>query len=217
VAIKAVLFDVIGTTIVEHDPNTIVNCFEKAFRDHGFVVDAHLVRANRGRDKKEMIDLAIANQHLPPDSSEKIYQSFLNNVELNLNQFGYREGAEELFHHLRKQEIKIGLGTGLSRDLLEKITDHVGWSFNQFDYIGIPEGAIRSRPHPDMIRDMIKKFQLQPNEVLKVGDTVADIQEGKSAGVLTVAIAAGTQPENMLQEANPNFLIHSLAELIAII
>jgi phosphonatase-like hydrolase len=210
--IKAVLFDVIGTTVVE-EKNAIINCFEKAFHDYGFSLDAELVQANRGRDKKEMIELIVAKQKLPSDTTDKIYQSFLENVEKNLDRFTPRDGAAELFLYLRKQSIKIGLGTGLSGDLLRKIVNHIGWSLDQFDYIGIPEGAIRSRPHPDMIFDMMRKLHLQPIEVLKVGDTLADIQEGKNAQVKTAVILAGTQPDNVLKDQNPDFIIRSLSEI----
>ncbi|MGZ8518400.1 MAG: HAD family hydrolase [Chitinophagaceae bacterium] len=42
-----------------------------------------------------------------------------------------------------------------------------------------------------MILDMLKKFSLQKEQFLKVGDTVADILEGKNAGVKTAAILSG--------------------------
>ena len=53
--IEAVLFDIIGTTVKEKDPNTIMNCLEKAFLDHDVKFDTAFVRSNRGKDKIEMI------------------------------------------------------------------------------------------------------------------------------------------------------------------
>jgi len=59
----------------------------------------------------------------------------------------------------------------------------------------------------------MRKYSLQPDELLKVGDTVADIQEGKNAGVVTAAILAGTQANELLRAENPDFLIEELMEL----
>ena len=49
--------------------------------------------------------------------------------------------------------------------------------------------------------------------ISKCGDTIADIQEGKNAGVLTAAILSGTQNEREIAQQQPDFIIHSLAEL----
>ncbi len=79
-----------------------------------------------------------------------------------------------------KKRYTDGVGTGLDRDVFEKIYQRLGWHKYQFDYIGIGSETGRSRPHPDMILDMLKKLpDIDRSGLLKVGDTTADIQEGK--------------------------------------
>jgi len=58
---------------------------------------------------------------------------------------------------------------------------------------------------------------ISPAELLKVGDTVADIQEGKNAGVLTAVLLSGTQDEVTLIKQNPDFVLHKLTDLIEIL
>jgi phosphoglycolate phosphatase-like HAD superfamily hydrolase len=53
--IKAILFDIIGTTVLEKDPNLINSCFENAFRQNNVKVEAAQIKANRGKDKSEII------------------------------------------------------------------------------------------------------------------------------------------------------------------
>jgi phosphoglycolate phosphatase-like HAD superfamily hydrolase len=97
------------------------------------------------------------------------------------------------------------------------IYSHLQWQVYKFDYIGISSEVGKSRPDPAMIFDMMKKLKVKADQFLKVGDTIADIQEGKNAGVKTVVLLSGTQPEKDLMAQSPDFAIHSLQELVAII
>jgi len=211
---EAVLFDFIGTTVKEREPETIMRCFEKAFFDHNIPFIPELIRANRGKDKMEMIGLALDKNKLPRMLARDIYQSFVSNVEHSVDNFVADEGAEKTFSYLKKSGISIGLGSGLSRDLFEKILVHLGWPTTTFDYVGISEEVGRSRPEPDMIFDMMTSLGLSNKRTfLKVGDTVADIQEGRNAGVWTAVVLAGTQTREELEKAKPDFVIESIADL----
>jgi phosphonatase-like hydrolase len=217
-SIRGVLFDVIGTTIIESDPTLVVTSFKKAFEDHQVVVDEAVIQRNRGRDKMLMIETVIHEQNLSVALAPKIYHSFQSNIVSNLHQFRSQRGATEIFNYLRKQNIKIGLGTGLSRDLFEQILNHLQWNLADFDYIGIANEMGESRPSPIMIYDMMKKLGISnAKEFLKVGDTTADIQEGKNAGVVTVAILSGTQTHEQLEGEEPDYIISDLSEIKNII
>jgi len=215
---KAVLFDLIGTTVTEDDPNTIMSCFEKAFTDHNIVFDPGLIGANRGRDKLEMIELVIRKEGLPLSHTAKVYNSFKANFSACIDNFSVGAETLEVMNLLKQRKIKIGLGTGLPRDLFEKIVEHLNWRHDLFDFIGIGNEMGRPRPYPDMIYAMMDKIQLvNRSEFLKVGDTVADVEEGKNAGVMTAALLAGTQSEEDLKKANPDFVLSTLTDLKKII
>ena len=215
---KAVLFDVIGTTVKEKDPETINRCFLKAFTDNKVIADRETLKANRGKDKLAVINLILDNTQQDTSLSNSIYNSFAKNVENEVENFYPATDAGEIFNYLRQRSIKIGLGTGLSRDLFEKILAHVKWDESLFDYIGISTEIGKSRPHPDMIHDFMHTLKItDPTQVFKIGDTVADIQEGKNAKVITGVILAGTQTKEELQKENPDFIFNSLSEIKSII
>lgn len=216
--IKAVLFDLIGTTVKEDDPNVIMKCFEKAFTDHHMLINAELIKANRGRDKMEMIDLVIKKEGLSIDYTVKVYDSFKINFAKSINSFRSNPDTPNIIKFLQERKIKIGLGTGLPRDLFEMVFAQLKWSDEMFDYIGIGNEVGKARPHPDMIDDMIRKLSLiNKKEFLKVGDTVADIEEGKNAGVMTAALLAGTQSNETLVKAKPDFVLEELGDLRGIV
>jgi pyrophosphatase PpaX len=68
-----------------------------------------------------------------------------------------------------------------------------------------------------MIFEMMKSVNVNADEFLKVGDTTTDILEGENAKVRTAAILSGTQPEELLRSAHPDFILNNLEELIDII
>jgi len=57
-----------------------------------------------------------------------------------------------------------------------------------------------------------------PKEVIKVGDSIIDIEEGQNAGCrLNIGITTGAHTYQQLQSANPDYIINNLLELVAII
>jgi phosphoglycolate phosphatase-like HAD superfamily hydrolase len=211
--IKAILFDIIGTTVLEKDPNLINSCFENAFRQNNVKVEAAQIKANRGKDKSEIIKNILSQLSYPLHLAKPILDSFIKNVESNLDNFSENDGLREIIGYAKYKNVKTGIGTGLPKKIFEKIFYHFRWEEIHFDYIKAAQEIGKSRPQPDMILDMMKKFNIKNSEFLKVGDTVADIQEGKNANVLTAAIFSGTQEKNEILKANPDFTISSLRDL----
>ena len=215
--IKAVLFDLIGTTVIEKDPSLITRCFVAAFKDHKVDIESSIIKAHRGKDKRVMVGTVLSEKGLPLTLTEPVLQSFQNHLQSGLDNFGKNDGADDVFRYLKDRKILVGLGSGLSRDMLEAILHHLGWNEADFDYVGVAEEIGKSRPDPAMLIDVMRKLNIQSHELLKVGDTVADVLEGKNAKVKTVAILSGTQDEKEIADAGPDFIIRSLVELKQIV
>ena len=216
--IQAVLFDMIGTTVQEKVPNTIRNCFRLAFEKHGVTPDNAVIRANRGKDKMVMINIILQQGNHPLTLALPIFKSFQENINAKLDNFAAADNVSTLFQTLRDKGIKIGIGTGLPREQADKIIDHLGWKKDNFQYIGISSELGAARPNPIMILDMMKSLALtHKSTFLKVGDTLADIEEGKNGGVKTIGVLSGTQPKTLLAQGNPDFLINKIIEVAAII
>jgi len=215
--IKAILFDFIGTTVKEADPDVFTRCFMKAFADNDIPITGSAFARERGKDKKTMIGNILADLQLPLSNLEAIYASFTNNITQNVGLFCENDGLGELLSWLKAKKIKTGIGSGLERDVFDRICQHLKWDHSRFDYTGLGPETGRCRPYPDLIFDFMKKMNsTDPGEILKVGDTVADIEEGKNAGVKTAVILSGTQSKEILLTAGPDFVLTSLADLKSI-
>jgi len=82
------------------------------------------------------------------------------------------------------------------------------------DYTAGADKIGAGRPDPAMIQHAMQRLGVRdPRRVLKVGDTAADVEEGKNAGTWTAAVLTGSQPEETLWAAGPDFVLASVAAL----
>lgn len=64
----------------------------------------------------------------------------------------------------------------------------------------------------------MEKLMIKDKEkVLKIGDTVIDIQEGKNAGVITAGVLTGTQKRDELEKFKPDYIFNDITEIKSII
>jgi phosphonoacetaldehyde hydrolase len=216
-AITAVFFDFIGTTVLEKNNDVVLNCFQKAFSDFNIAVSTDQLRHHRGKDKDQMIAEILRSAKKDVRKKPEILSSFKKHFIASLDQFKESKDLDTTIEYLRSRKVKIGIGSGLPKDVLRILLEHFHWERFGFDYISTAEEIGKGRPSPEMIIDMMVKLHLNNFQFLKVGDTVADIQEGKNANVMTAVILSGTQPEEMLRNENPDYVIRRLSDLRQIV
>lgn len=205
----------IGTTVKTSSPDFIIDCFKKVFSKFHIVADEETLRSSRGKDKRVMIEEVLASNKQPVQIAGKILTVFNRAISNCIADFKEMEGVEMVFNFLKARRIKTGIGSGLSEEIFNSVYNHLNWDKYKFDFIDISEKLGKSRPDPAMILDMMKKLQIgNASEFLKVGDTIADIQEGKNAGVKTAVLLSGTQTEEMLRKENPDYVLHSFSDLL---
>jgi len=212
--IKAVLFNFLGATVRQKDSCVITNCLSRAFTDHGFYFNDEFFNSVIGKDKLVVIKEVVHLFNLPLSMADTIYGSFKKNLKSNIENFSSVDDSLIVFCHLLRRGILTGIGTGLSREIFEIIFAHLGWSKRVFNYIGFFNEIAKNGHELSMICDMMSIFRIgSSKEILKVGDTVADIREGKNAGCLTAIVLQGTQAKNELIEEKPDFILRSLSDL----
>jgi phosphonatase-like hydrolase len=214
-----ILFDMIGTTIQDsyNGDSLIIDSFRKAFSLNGFQVSYLEINQQRGKSKKEAITNILTEQKQIHDLDDKIYMDFIALLDKSMTCLREISGAAKVFSLLKENGTKVGLGSGLPMDIMMRIINNAGWKPDSFNYIGSSEDIGKGRPDPAMIYDSLSKLKINDkSRVLKVGDTVADIQEGKNAGVLTAAVLTGTQTRDELEKHDPDYIISDINEIIYI-
>lgn len=222
-SIKLVVFDLAGTT-VDDDINglpLVTVAMKDAFKKSGFEMRPESVDDVRGMEKKDAIKalLEIITKEAPESSLvDKIFSEFKLSLNENLSKLRKEiPGTTDVFLKLKNENIKVAVGSGFPQAVVLNIVSALNW-VEMVDFVSSAEAEGHGRPHPCLIESAMAKFNISnAKEVVKVGDTKLDIQEGKNAGCWTVAVLTGTQGKTKLAGENPDFIVDSIADLPEII
>ena len=124
--------------------------------------------------------------------------------------------ATRVFERLQRAGIRVALDTGFDRAITRAILDRLGWSGSPLIDATISSDEVpRGRPHPDMVLELMRRTRIgDPRRVAKVGDTPADLQEGRNAGCgLIIGVTQGTHRRHELERHPHTHLIDTIADL----
>ncbi len=221
--IKMVVFDMAGTTVDED--NVVYKTLQKTINAAGYDFSLQQVlTTGAGKEKLKAIkDIITLSGAVPLEQlSNKIYNSFIDELAYAYDSFELKpqQGAEETFKLLRAKNILVILNTGYDEKTAVTILEKLRWETGkQIDGLITASDVVHNRPEPDMILLAMEKFGIEDAaEVIKVGDSIIDIEEGKNAGCkLSIGITTGAHTYEQLATAHPDHIIHHLTELLPLI
>ncbi|MBD5539577.1 MAG: phosphonoacetaldehyde hydrolase [Desulfovibrio sp.] len=206
--VQAVILDWAGTA-VDHGCRGPVAVFTRAFERFGLAPTTEEVRAPMGREKREHVAAMLSmprlaalwkekNGHAPDDAD--VSAVFAAVSELMPGTLAdYAEpvpGCVEAMARLREMGVKVGSCTGYSRAMMENLLPRAASAGYVPDCVVAADEVPAGRPWPWMCwRNCERMGVFPPEAVIKVGDTVADIEEGLNAGHW---VAALTRTSNAL-------------------
>lgn len=221
-----VVFDMAGTTV--RDKGNVADSFIRAFQQFGIEVPEEEVNKVMGWRKVDAIQLLLSKYYTGKPEENKVLVDQIHDVFIdNMVMFYERdedlqpmEYAEELFTSLQEKNIKVALNTGFTRRITDVILKKLEWdNSNLIDYVIASDEVPEGRPYPFMIQQLMKNSGItSAAEVVKVGDTEVDVQEGRNAGCgLVVSVTTGAYTKDQLQGYQPDHIIDSLSELPALL
>jgi phosphonoacetaldehyde hydrolase len=193
--VKAVILDWAGTT-VDYGCMAPVKAFVGGFAAIGVPITTEMARGPMGMAKIDHVRAITAMQDMPLSEEEilKAYAAFeallFRDIE---NHCDIKPHVLKAVSVLRERKIRIGSTTGYTAAMMEKVVPAAALQGYSPDFCVTPEEAVKGRPYPYMIWENMKHFGLaDPREVVKVGDTVADMEEGRNANCWTVGVILGS-------------------------
>lgn len=221
--IKLAVFDMAGTTVNEN--NVVYKKLRKAINEAGFDFTLDQVLAEgAGKEKLQAIKSVLSVYGGVEDDAlaNRIFQSFIQQLETAYETMEIlpQDNAADLFLELKKRGIMVVLNTGYNAQTAESLVAKLGWVVgNQIDGLVTASDVSNNRPKPDMILLAMKKCNItDPLEVLKVGDSTIDIEEGRNAGCrFNIGITTGAHTKEQLETVNPEFILDNLLELLPIV
>lgn len=217
--IELVIFDMAGTVVDEG--NVVYKTLQKAINKKGYDLTLDFVlEFGAGKEKHQAIkdilkEMDVKNSEQEANVIFDDFRDMLSNAYNKLEASSY-DGVEDLIQVLKKADIKVALNTGYDKKTAQSLLDKMGWKLGvHYDVLVTADDVKKGRPNPDMIFEAMKILNIKDSEkVLKAGDSIIDIEEGKNASCgMTVGVTTGAHTGEQLVSANPTFVVNSLTEL----
>ncbi|MCS3870181.1 phosphonatase-like hydrolase [Chryseobacterium ginsenosidimutans] len=219
--IELLVLDMAGTTI--NEDNVVYKTLTNAVNDYGYEVTLEKVLSScAGMEKLEAITSLLKEIGGNEEDAPAIFENFSDKLKEAYQNLDVKpiNGVENFLLKMRSQDKKIVLNTGYTSEIAQQLLDKLGWKENtHYDALITADDVSESRPSPEMILLAMKKFNInQPEKVLKAGDSVIDIEEGKNAHCgLTIAVLSGAQSKSELEKSNPDYIFNTISEAEAIL
>jgi phosphonoacetaldehyde hydrolase len=226
-SIQAVIFDWAGTTI-DYGCMAPKNVFVEIFKRMGIKITDEEAREPMGQNKIDHIRAilkmpAVTERWLnkygsmwTEDNVKKIYNDFIPlQVEVVANHAELIPGLLELQNELRKRNIKIGSTTGYNKEIMDVVSVKAEEQGYKPDYIVCSSDVVAGRPSPWMALKNASELNVYPlSNIIKVGDTVADIKEGLNACMWSVGVIVSSNEMGLTYEQVRTLNVNELTEKI---
>ncbi|WP_274377564.1 HAD hydrolase-like protein [Desulfotruncus arcticus] len=122
------------------------------------------------------------------------------------------EGLKTVLGELKKAGLKISI---VSSNSIENINEFLKNSeINVFDNV-YSSGSFFNKDRA--IAHLMRKYNLNSREVIYIGDEIRDIIACKKSSVRIIAVSWGYDSKELLEKANPDYLVDSPAQIIELI
>jgi len=160
-----------------------------------------------GPPEEEAVRRMIGNSHLP-EAMEEYYRYYeARHQELA----GLHDGIPELLRFIKSMGLFIGIFTGKGKRTTEITLAKTGIA-QYFDLIMSGDDVEHHKPSGDGIRKIMERLSLQPDEVLMVGDAVADIKAARECGVRMAAVVWDSYSKDSVVAAKAEHVFHTVDE-----
>lgn len=188
----------------------IVRCIQSAVVDVGgempsdkaaaYVIGMGLMQA-----------LAHAAPDVPEDKYPELGARYRHHYMAHQNDLSLFDGVLPLLDALRARHHRLAVATGKSRRGLDDVLRTVQLK-------GVFDGSrtadeTQGKPHPLMLQELMREFDVQPERTLMIGDTTHDLQMALNAGCAAVGVSYGAHDPGEFDALKPRFVAHSVRSL----
>ena len=161
------------------------------------------------------LGLGDALRHAVPDLPEQRYPQMIDRYRHHYlsrdHELMLFAGAEQMIAELSEAGFMLAVATGKSRLGLDRAFKVSG--LGPYFHDSRCADECHSKPHPQMLEELMSAFAVLPERTLMIGDTTHDLQMAKNAGVASLAVAYGAHPAESLDALEPLARLHDVEEL----
>lgn len=148
---------------------------------------------------------------LTPDRMPAMIERYRHHYLSGDHALSLFDGIPALVERLRAAGHLMAIATGKSRVGLERSLDHSG--LRPLFHGSRCADECHSKPHPQMLLELMEEFGVTAGETVMIGDTSHDLLMATNAGVDGLAVTYGAHAHDHLREHAPVACVHTVAEL----
>ena len=205
--IKLIVFDWDGTLM--DSEAQIVSCMHAALADLELEpMDDATVRNIIGLGLREAIDTLL------PGHDAHFHQAFVDAYRVHWFQSESSvlfAGAREVLDIIRGHDFLLGVATGKARRGLDRVLNDT--DLTAYFHATRCADEAPSKPHPQMLQDLMAALDVLPEETIMVGDTEYDMEMATNAGVARIAVRSGVHSAERLNRHAPLVCLDRVADM----
>jgi phosphoglycolate phosphatase len=124
-------------------------------------------------------------------------------------------GVTETLHTLRDAGYTLAVATGKARRGLDRVLEQMG--MQKFFHATRCADETRSKPHPQMLHELLDFFVCEPEQALMVGDSCYDMEMAQAAGMPRVAVSYGAHSIEQMLRYEPVACLDRFADLLPVV
>jgi len=202
------IFDWDGTLI--DSEYGIVSCMKSAIHDVGLPILSDLEIGN-------IIGLGLyeAISTLYPTASEGQYEKLIERYRhyfFTMEQSLPFDGVSATLKTLHERGFDMAIATGKGRAGLERAMQNM--QFKHVFKTSRCADETQSKPHPQMLYEILEELQVGAESALMVGDTEYDLAMAQTAEIDCVAVSYGVHDIKRLHQYSPVTTLNNFSELL---
>ncbi len=150
---------------------------------------------------------------ISPEQAERLRQRYSHHfVEGNTTPMPFFDGVEAHLAKLRERpQQRLAVATGKSRRGLDRIFRETG--SGQFFHASRTADETRSKPHPQMLQEILVELQVPVERAVMVGDTEYDLEMARALGMDRVGVTYGVHTPARLAASQPIWVADDIPSL----
>jgi phosphoglycolate phosphatase len=138
---------------------------------------------------------------IPPEKAQALATQYTANYYAGESEIPLFSGAADTIVELSKRGFKLAVATGKGRRGLNMALEHCG--LGKYFHGTRTVDECFSKPHPQMLDELMDNLVALPERTLMIGDTSYDLQMAQNAGVSSVGVTYGAQSSDQWEHFNP--------------
>lgn len=213
---KLIIFDLDGTLL-----NTIAdlaNSTNHALRKLGYPtheVEAYNFMVGNGVNK--LFERALPEGEKTETNISRVRAEFMPHYDRhNADESRPYPGIPELLKQLQAEGKMIAVASNKYQAATQKLVDRY---FSETPFIAVfgQREGIKVKPDPTIVLDILKIANVEPQEVLYVGDSGVDMQTAQNSGVSACGVTWGFRPRTELEAFQPDYIVKEAMDILPIV